>query len=277
MKKLCLVIAGLILLSHSALAFDRDAFAVHLRKALNLDTRAEIKVTTDPVPAGVGDLMMVNVVLGGAPYPVYITKDEKQYIWGLLVDASTDPDQVRSNQISLKKVHGQGSPTAPITIVEYSDLECSHCKQAHDTLKTELYKAYTTQQVRLVYKHFPLNGHDWAEPAAVACECAASQKEASFWDMQDFFFSNQEKITKDNVKEKSIEAAKGLGLNASAFGTCLGSEAMLAKVQADKKEGLALGVNSTPSIYINGRARRGFRDFDDIKVVIQEKLADNKK
>lgn len=277
MKKFLFVIAGFTLLAHPLFALDKEAFALHLRKALNLDTRAEIKVSSDPAPAGVGDLMMLTVMLGGAPYPVYITPDEKQYIWGFLVDAEVDPDRTRANLINLKKAHAQGSPTAPITIVEFSDLQCSHCKQAHATLKTELYKAYKPEQVRLVFKHFPLSGHDWSEPAAVACECASVQKEAAFWDMANFFFSNQEKIKKENVKEQALGAAKNFGLNQSDLEKCLSAGPLLEKVRADKKEGTAVGVTSTPSIFINGRQRRGFRDFDDIKVVIEEKLKEIKK
>ena len=277
MKKLMLVLTGMILFARPALALDKDAFAIHLRKALNVDTRVEIKIASEPAPSGIGDLNVLMVSVGGGSYPVYITKDEKQYIWGFAVDATTDPDKNREKGINLKHVHAHGSANAPITIVEYSDLECSHCKQAHDTLKTELYKAYKPEQVRLVYKHFPLMGHEWAEQAAAATECAAAQKESSFWTMEDYFFSNQDKITKDNITDRTLAEVKQIGLDQSAFQKCMSSNVMLQKVQADKKEGVDLGVNSTPTIFVNGRMRRGFRDFDDIKVVIEEKLAELKK
>lgn len=258
-------------------ALDPNAFALHLRKALSLDTRADIKVSSVVTPSGVGNLNMVTATIGGAPYPVYITKDEKKYIWGFAVDAAIDPDLAKSMLISLKNVHSQGSATAPVTVVEFSDLQCSHCKAAHETLKQDLYKNYTADQVRLVYKHFPLMGHDWAEAAAVASECAAQQKEAAFWDMNTYFFSNQEKITKDNLKEQSALAVAQLKLDQKTFDACVAKPSMLAKVQADKKEGASAGVSSTPTLFINGRMRRGFRDFDDIKVVIEEKLKDLKK
>lgn len=272
--KRTLGILALLLLSANLYAFDRDAFAKHLMKALNLDTRANVQVTSDPVPSGFGNLMKLTVLVGGGPYDVYMTKDEKQYFWGFVIDRKVDPDNARVTAINLKQAHSKGSATAPITVVEYSDLQCSHCKQAHDVLDDQLYKNYKPEQVRLVFKHFPLAGHDWAETAAAAVECASNQKESAFWSMQDFYFDNQNNVTKDNVKAKGSEKAKALGLNVSSFELCLSTGVAYARVQADKKEGTGIGVSSTPTLLINGRVRRGFRDFDDIKVVIDEKLKD---
>ncbi len=271
MKKVFLVFIAASLAT-SVWAFDKDALVVHLRETLSLDTRAEIKVVSDPMPSGIGNLSVVNVTIGGAPYPVYFSPDEKKYIWGFVSDFTIDPDKLHASQINPKTGHAKGSATAPVTVVEFSDLQCPHCKDAHDEIKKDLYKTYKPEQVRFVFKHFPLNGHDWAEPAAVASECAADQKEAAFWTVSDYFFSNQAKVTKDNVKAQSMEAAKASNLNLATFEKCLASPAVLERVRDNKKEGTALGVASTPTLFINGRQRRGFRDFDDIKVVVDEKL-----
>lgn len=273
MKKTPLMIVGLSLCAVSTQALDPDALALNLRKNLGLDTRTTIQVSTGITPSGIGNLDVVNVFVQGAPYPVFIDKKgEKYVIGGVVGDATVDPDADRAALISLGNVHSQGSPKAPVTIVEFSDFQCSHCKVAHETLRKELYKAYTKDQVRLVFKHFPLGGHAWAEPAAVAAECAAQQKEEAFWGMNDFFFSNQAKISTGTVNADALRAAQGLKLNAAAFEKCLSQGPALERVRADKKEGAALGVSSTPSVYINGRLRRGFRDFEDIKVVVEEKL-----
>jgi protein-disulfide isomerase len=261
----------------SVWAFDRNALAVHLRKTLSLDTRADIQVTSDPAPSGVGNLSVVTVTIGGQPDPVYFTPDRKKYIWGFVADFTVDPDKQHMSQLNLKTGHAQGSPTAPVTIVEFSDLQCSHCKEAHDELTKNLYKTYTPQQVRFVFKHFPLTGHDWAETAAVASECAANQKESAFWPMSDYFFNNQARVTKDNVQKEALTAAKAAGLDVGAFEKCLANPAELERVRDSKKEGVAAGVNSTPTLFINGRMRRGFRDFDDIKVVVDEKLQNSTK
>lgn len=277
MKKLILITIAVLAFSCPAFAFNNEDFALHLRKTLGLDTRTDIKVSSFVVPAGFGNLNMVTATLGGAPYPVFISKDEKKYLWGYVVDATLDPDQSRQALIKFKGAHSQGSDKAPVTVVEYSDMQCSHCKSAHQVLKTELYKAYTKDQVRFVFKHFPLTGHEWAEPAAVASECASKQKESFFWDMSDYFFTNQEKITKETIKEKTSEGVTQLKLDKKLFDECMAAGDALRKVKADKSEGSSVGVNSTPAIFINGRNRRGFRDFEDIKVVIEEKLKEIKK
>jgi protein-disulfide isomerase len=275
MKNTFLALLSFFSLTVPAAALDPKAFAEHLRKTLSLDTRTDIRISTPAVPAGFGDLRMVTATLGGAPYPVFLTKDEKKYIWGFAVDATVDPDKARQEKISLKNVHGQGSPSAPVTIVEYSDLQCNHCKIAHEMIQKELYKSYTKDQVRFVFKHFPLSGHDWAEEAAA--ECAGAQKEENFWKVLDHFFANQEKITNANVKEHIGLAIKDLNLKKSDFNACGKNGAMIEKVRNDKKEGASVGVSSTPSLFINGRLRRGFRDMDDIKVVVDEKLKESKK
>lgn len=277
MKKFLMVMSSIIFVANTGWSLDKQALAVHLRKALNLDSRTDIQITGDPQPAGIGDLKVINATVGGAPYPVYLSPDEKKYIWGFLVDATVDPDKARADMINPKTGHAKGSATAPITVVEFSDLQCSHCKHAHDEIGKNLYKTYKPEQVRLVFKHFPLNGHDWAEPAAAASECAAKQRESAFWDMTDYFFDNQETIKKENVQEKALSKIEALKLDKAAFQKCMADPATMESVQAQKKEGAALGVGSTPTLFINGRQRRGFRDFDDIKVVIEEKLAGMKK
>jgi protein-disulfide isomerase len=253
-------------------ALDKSALELHLRKTLNLDTRTEIKVTGDPAPSGLGNMLVIPVTVGGAPYPVFMSPDEKQYVWGFAADMKVDPDQARAALLNPKTGHARGSASAPITVVEFSDLQCGHCKHAHEEISKNLFKTYKQEQVRFVFKHFPLSGHDWAEPAAVAAECAAEQRESTFWNVVDYFFANQESVKKDNVKAKSLEAVKGLNLNAAAFEKCLSGTAAAERVRNNKQEGTAAGVGSTPTIYINGRQRRGFRDFEDIKVVIEEKL-----
>ncbi len=273
MKKFALL---LLLTAVPAHAFDKEKLAQHLRENLSLDTRSEIVVQGEPKPAGIGNLLKVVVTVGGAPYDVLLTTDGRRYVWGLVADMSLSPDAVRQKAISLDNVHAVGSSSAPVTLVEYSDLQCSFCKKAHDILTTELYKAYQPNQVRWVYKHFPLNMHPWAMQAALMTECASRQNSEAFWKLSDFFFANQEKLTEENVSEKGLAQAKALGLKPADIKTCMDDPKLRDRIASDKKEGTVVGVTSTPTIFINGRMRRGFRDFDDIKVVIEEKLKEKK-
>jgi protein-disulfide isomerase len=272
MKKL-LWMSALVVLSSPVFAYDPAYVAQHIRKALNLNTRIEIKVS--PKPEGnIGDLLIVPVTINGGPYQIYLSKDEKEYIWGYSIDLMSDPDIVRASAINLKNVRSKGSDSAPVTIVEFSDFQCPHCKKAHQVIKEELYKNYTSDQVRLVFKHFPLSNHAWAEPAAAASECAGDQKGKAFWDLANFYFENSVQLSTANLTTQTMGFAQSLGLDTLKLKLCLSSEKPLAKVRTDKKEGSAAGVSSTPTLFVNGRMITGFRDFNDIKIVIDEKLAE---
>ena len=275
MKKAVYLLLGALVAP--AWAFDDARLAQHLRETLNLDTRTPIEVHGEPRPSKFGDLNQITVLVGGAPYEVFITKDEKSYFWGLTADLTMSPDEERAKTIDLKQAHAIGSANAPVTVVEYSDFACSFCKKAHSLLKEQLHNTYKPSQVRWVYKHYPLTTHPWAMPAAVAAECAGRQKPEAFWSMAEFFFENQNDITEENVGPKSRAEAARLGLKAGAFKSCLEDPKVRDRASAEKKEGASIGVQSTPTIFVNGRMRRGFREFDDIRVLIDEKLKEDGK
>jgi protein-disulfide isomerase len=271
------VFALLGLMSAPVFALDNARLAQNLRETLGLDSRTPVEVQGQPVPAAFGDLNKVSVLVGGSPYDVFISKDETAYLWGFTADLTKSPDRERVASIDPKTGHMKGSPKAKVTIVEYSDFACQFCRKAHDMLKTEISKAYKPDQVKLVFKHYPLTSHAWALPAASAADCAEKLKPGSFWKMADFFFGNQSDFTEQNVAAKSKEYAVSLGVDASKYDACLADPKTQENVLAQKKEGAAIGVTSTPTLFVNGRMRRGFRDFSDVKVLIDEKLAEKGK
>lgn len=114
--------------------------------------------------------------------------------------------------------------------------------------------------VRLVYKHFPLPIHANSRKAAEAAECAADQ--GNFWEYHDKLFENQETLYVPMLKDY----AKQTGLNTTQFNACLDSGAMSNRVEQDKKEGESLGVRGTPTFFVNGKLISGaqpFSVFDD--------------
>lgn len=277
MKRLLLTTFVLATFTLAALAapnppFDANKTAENLRETLGLDTRTAVVVNGEPQPSSFGNLNKLSVVIGGSPYDIYITTDNRTYFWGFTADLTVSPDAQHMKGINLKTGHAQGSATAPVTIVEYSDLECAYCKHAHDLLKADLYKQYTPAQVRLIYKHYPLDIHPWALAAAVATDCAARQKASDFWKMVDFYYAEQAKITPENFAQQSRDEIAKLGLKTAAYDACVADNSVKDAIMAQKKEGAAVGVTATPTVFVNGRLRRGFRDFDDIKVLIDEKL-----
>lgn len=269
-------------------AFDKDWFEYHIRASNEIPGSADVTVE-DPVASNFGDSKLVNVTIAqiirgrvrSQKKTVLLSPDEKSYFWGDSFDLSVDPDQERMNKFQLKNVHAKGSKNAPVTLVEFTDMQCPYCQKAHDKLSAELYKTYTKDQVRWVFKHFPLGMHNWAEPAHVALECAADQKKKAFWEMSEMFFRDakdrtETKITKENVNDRAKSYAKELKLKVGKFEKCLSNEKMLSRVRRDVEEGSRVGVTSTPTIFVNGRKIRGFRNFSELKAVIDDKMTRSK-
>jgi protein-disulfide isomerase len=169
------------------------------------------------------------------------------------------------------KVASSGHPTigpadAPITIVEFGDFQCPYCKRAQPTLKEVLAKY--PNKVRLVYMDFPLPFHSHALDAAKAARCAGEQ--GKFWPYHDQLFANQAKESPADLKG----IAKQLGLNATQFDSCFEKAKYQNSIEQDVAEGKKLGVDGTPSFYINGRRLVGAVPFENFQQVIEDELAD---
>jgi protein-disulfide isomerase len=159
----------------------------------------------------------------------------------------------------------KGNPNAPITIVEYSDFQCPYCARVNPTLE-QVMKTYG-DKVKIVFKDFPLPNHPQAPKAAEAAHCAGEQ--GKFWELHDRMFANQQALQVPNIKEY----ATAVGLDMNAFSQCLDSGKHAARVTENLRTGEALGVGSTPTLYINGRPVVGAQSFDYFKAVIDEELA----
>jgi protein-disulfide isomerase len=158
-----------------------------------------------------------------------------------------------------------GPQNAPITIVEFSDYQCPFCARVVPTL-TKIRSTYG-DKVRLVFKDFPLPNHPQAPKAAEAAHCAGEQ--GKYWPMHDRLFANQQALQLPQLKEH----AAAIGLDATKFGECLDSGKHAAAVTKDLEYGNQLGVSSTPTVYVNGRAVVGAQPFEYFKSVIDEELA----
>jgi protein-disulfide isomerase len=160
-----------------------------------------------------------------------------------------------------------GPEDAPITIVEFSDYECPYCRKWHSEVFTKLQDEYP-QQVRLVYRDFPLSSiHANAAPAAEAANCANEQ--GKFWPYHENLFSMELGLS-DEAYQKY---ATRLGMNVQSFQECMESNRYEAEVQADYQFAADLGVRSTPTFFINGIAIVGAQPFDVFKQVIDKELA----
>jgi protein-disulfide isomerase len=162
-----------------------------------------------------------------------------------------------------------GSASAPVTLVEFSDFQCPFCQRVAPTLK-QVKQTYG-DKVRIVWKDFPLTQiHPQAFKAGEAAHCAADQ--GKFWEYHDRLFANQQQLMPADLKKHATD----LGLDSKAFDSCLDSSKYGERVRDGVAEGSRLGVNSTPMIYINGRALSGAQPYEVFASVIDEELSKSK-
>jgi protein-disulfide isomerase len=135
-----------------------------------------------------------------------------------------------------------GSPTSPLTIVEFSDFQCPYCgRHARDTFPNIKEKFVDTGKLKYVFVDYPLPNHPFAQKAAEAAHCAADQDH--FWEMHDELFSNQ-----GNLAESALPGhAAAIGLDETQFSACLDSGKYSGVTQAGRAEGDKLNVRGTPS------------------------------
>lgn len=167
------------------------------------------------------------------------------------------------------KDHKVGSDSAKVTVVEFADFQCPACGAAHPIVKqiSEEYK----DRVQFVYRHFPLPGHRYAMDAAKAAEAAGKQNK--YFEMADLLFTNQAEWSEANNAKEIFEGyAESLQLDMEKFRTDRDANTATSYIQKDQNDGLALGVNSTPTFYIDGEKYTGVIAYDRFKELLDSKL-----
>lgn len=162
-----------------------------------------------------------------------------------------------------------GSPSAKVTLVEFGDYQCPACGQAHPVIKaiTDNYKG----KILLVFRDFPLSMHSNAEVAAEAAEAAGAQ--GKYWQMHDLLYENQDKWAKSSRPLDIFASfAKDIGLDGDKFKKDVEESKFSNKISEDLSDGNALGVNATPTLFLNGKQMVGVPNYNDLKKNIDELL-----
>lgn len=182
------------------------------------------------------------------------------------VDASMN-DKITGDRYQITYDEGDlwhGAPKgALVTIVEYSDFQCPYCVRLADSLKDVA--AEYPDDVRVVFKHFPLPMHDRAKPASEAVLAANAQGKG--WEMHDLVFENNRKLTTEDLVRYAEEVKVA---DIAKFKADLESQKYAAQVEADKAEGRKFGVGSTPSFFVNGTPHRGAKSTEQLKKLIEK-------
>jgi protein-disulfide isomerase len=182
---------------------------------------------------------------------VYVSKDGRFLLRGDINDMTADPFAAARQQIKLAGSASEGPADARVVVVAYGDFQCPHCREL-DLVLRALVARYP--QVRFVTKHFPLSQiHPWAMTATTAAYCAYRQKPEAYWAYHHLLFDNQDNITPENAWQKAQDLAAQAGFDPDGIRTCMASPEAKAAIDADVKEGQALSIANTPTVFINGR------------------------
>ena len=225
----------------------------------------------DIKPAAIPGLVDVLVSMNKQnPVHLYVSPDRQYAVAGEIIPFGPNPFAPAREKLKAADGPTQGAAKPVIEIVEFSDLECPHCKKAApilDKLVTDF------PQVQLTFQQFPLPAtlHPWALKAAEYADCAAQHDKAAFWKYVDSIFENQGSIAAATADDKLKELATATGLDATKIASCAATPETEARVNKSLQFGQSLDINQTPTVFINGRRVLGIGDipYDQLKNLVQ--------
>jgi protein-disulfide isomerase len=204
---------------------------------------------------------------GGATF--YVTEDKRYAVLGSVYILRTPREVERL--INTENQPYSGGADAPVTIVEYADLECPTCARLQPFLENQLLPRYGNQ-VKLVYKDFPLPMHDWSREAAIANQCAYQIDPSAYARYRTAIFAHQNEINVANVRDQLLQLGEAVGIDRLKLAACTDSRASLPRIAADMHEAQKLQVDSTPTCFINGKILVGLEPPENYYNAIAEAL-----
>ncbi|MBU0673206.1 MAG: DsbA family protein [Proteobacteria bacterium] len=178
----------------------------------------------------------------------------------------TQPEAPKVEIPVTKEDQSKGALDAKVTIVEFSEFQCPYCSRAAVTI-AEVLEKYG-DQVRLIFKNFPLPSHEYARMAAEYGLCANDQSSEKFWKLHDIMFENQTLLAESTIPEFAEKA----GLDMEILKSCIDSGRFKDKIDLDLADGNRAGVNSTPTFFINGIMVKGAQPLEEFSAIIDKTL-----
>ncbi len=181
----------------------------------------------------------------------YVSEDEKHAVVGEIIPFGAHPYQADRERLQ-KGINGvsRGPENAPVTMVEFSDLQCPHCKDAQPIIEKLI---GDEPNARFVLQQFPLPMHDWAFKGASYADCLGRTNKDAYWKFIDDVFKSQSEITAANADEKLKAAVTAAGGSADAVASCAVKPDTKNRVDQSIALGKAVDVTGTPTLFINGR------------------------
>ena len=206
-------------------------------------------------PSAIPELAEVNVVLaspqGQQLSKFYVSRDGLHAVVGEIIPFGAHPFEAAKQKLE-KGITGpaRGPKEAPVTIVEFGDLQCPACKAAQPTIEALV---AAEPNARFVFQNFPLDMHNWAAKGAAYADCVGRASNDAFWKLVSKTYETQSDITAENADEKLTALADGAGVKGTDIAACAAKPETKAHVDASIALGKAVDVTGTPTLFINGR------------------------
>jgi protein-disulfide isomerase len=281
---LFLTLAGLGCTAQTSAA---SSLSPELKRRITTEIRSRYKVPpqvdvaiSDPKPAEIPGYDKIVVTLSAAGrssnHDLLVSQDRKTLAHLEKFDISQDP----MARIDVKGRPVRGNRNAKIEIVNFDDFECPFCSRMHGTLFPGLLKSYG-DRVKVIYKDYPLvEIHPWAMHAAIDGNCLADQNNEAYWDFADYVHGNQKQVggvgpvqAFENLDKAAREQGAKYKLDSQKLEACMKKQDESA-VRASMAEGDKLGVDSTPTLFINGERLEGVVPEEQLRTILDRALAD---
>ena len=212
-------------------------------------------------------------------YDFLLSKDAKTLVKMTKLDLTKDPNAEVMKKMDVKDRPTRGNKDAKVIVVNYDDFQCPFCSRMHQTLFPQIFKEYG-DKVLFIYKDYPLAEiHPWAIHAAVNANCLASQNNDAYWDFADYLHANQQVVGGQqghDAQNTFLDRAAVLqgqqhNLDTVKLASCIKAQDDSA-VKASIKEGDAVGVSATPTLFVNGEEMDGALPTAEIRAVLDRAL-----
>ena len=210
-----------------------------------------------------------------------VSKDRSSMMRLTKFDLSKDPLAETMSKINVSGRPTRGANASKVVVVNFDDLECPFCSRMHQTLFPEILKEYG-DRITFIYKDYPLvDIHPWATHAAVDANCLAAQNGDAYWDFADYIHANQHEVSNEKTPGARLEALDKLtllqgqkhNLDVVKLQSCIKAQDESA-VKASMKEAEGIGVEATPTLFINGEKIDGAVPISQLRAALDRALKD---
>lgn len=256
-----------------------------VRSFYNLPAEVKVIVGNITPNSDVPGYDSISVKLDGdgkqKDYSFLISKDRNTLLRVTKFDLSKDAYADLMSKIDVKGRPTRGAKDAKVVVINFDDFECPFCSRMHQTLFPELLKEYG-DRVTFIYKDYPLTEiHPWAVHAAVDAGCLADQNNDAYWDFADYMHANKQEVDRagtpnarfDAVDKMALAQGQKHNLDAAKLQACVKAQNEDG-VRASMKEADGLGVNATPTLFINGRKIDGAVPIGEVRAALDSALRD---